>query len=65
MSLSAMTAKNPFNSLFTPTEMLEKLRVLNAAARERRLKKSSASAVSSSKATTPKLDTVEKDKNDE
>lgn len=60
-----MTVKNLFNSLFTPTEVLEKLRVLNAAARERRLKKSSAPAASSSKATTPKLDTLEKDKTDE
>jgi len=56
-----MTAKNIFNSMFTPTEILEKLRVLNAAARVRRLKDSAASAVSLSKATTPKTDTLKKD----
>lgn len=60
-----MTARNRFNSFFTPTDILEKLRVLNAAARERRLKKSSVEAASSSKATTPKLDTPEKDKTNE
>jgi hypothetical protein len=60
-----MTAKTPFNSFFHPTDILETLRVLNAAARERRLKKSSVPAASSSKDTTPKLDTLAKDKTHE
>jgi hypothetical protein len=51
-----MTVKHPFTSLFTPTEILEKLHVLNAAARARRLKNALAPA-----ATPPPTNTPQKD----